>query len=98
MKNPKALTFWIPKALFRPVAGKLYLFFICVLYSVQCRCHERIMIPVVKWNAVSFRAARYGLMSVEGVRMDVRIMHMRRVVACDRQVQIMDLFLCDFVL
>jgi hypothetical protein len=26
MKNPEALTFRIPKGLFRPVEGKLYLF------------------------------------------------------------------------
>jgi hypothetical protein len=26
MKNPEALTFQIPKGLFRPVAGKLYLY------------------------------------------------------------------------
>jgi hypothetical protein len=26
MKNPEALTFRIPKGLFRPVAGKLYLY------------------------------------------------------------------------
>ena len=29
VKNPEALTFRIPKALFRPIAGKLYLY----LYS-----------------------------------------------------------------
>jgi hypothetical protein len=26
MTNPEALTFWIPKGLFRPVAGKLYIY------------------------------------------------------------------------
>jgi hypothetical protein len=26
MKNPETLTFWIPKGLFRPVAGKLYIY------------------------------------------------------------------------
>ena len=34
MKNPVALTFWIPKGLFKPVAGKLYLF-----YSVKLKRH-----------------------------------------------------------
>jgi hypothetical protein len=37
-------------------------------------------------------------MCVEGVCNEVNIMRMRRVVVCDRQLQIMDLFLCNFVL
>jgi hypothetical protein len=29
MKNPEALTFRIPRGLFRPVAGKLYIYMKC---------------------------------------------------------------------
>ena len=32
MKNPEALTFRIPKSLFRPVAGKLYLYLVSCSY------------------------------------------------------------------
>jgi hypothetical protein len=34
MKNPEALTYRIPKGLFRPAAGKLYLY----LYMFYCSC------------------------------------------------------------
>jgi hypothetical protein len=35
MKNPEALTFRIPKDLFRPVAGKLYLYLYSYLYKIK---------------------------------------------------------------
>ena len=40
MKNPDALTFQIPKGLFRPVAGKLYLYLLKMVTVVTetCRC------------------------------------------------------------
>jgi hypothetical protein len=44
------------------------------------------------------RAIRLGLMCIEGVCMKVGIMHMCHVTVFGRQNQIMNLFLCDFVL
>jgi hypothetical protein len=41
-KNPDALTFQIPKGLFRPVAGKLYLYLyllkMVTVVTETCRC------------------------------------------------------------